>query len=75
MKLRIIQNILNTIEKLIGIRDLNGTKNYESLINTIWVFVAGIPIGLILFTNQFNITIWLAIVSGTLIIKNIINYK
>lgn len=70
---RAIKNIITQIEKLIGIKNKNGTRDYESLIQAGWTFIVGLPIGLILLTNQFSVPIWFCIVSGTLIICNISN--
>lgn len=66
-------NIIKKIEKLLGIRNINNSKDFNRLINTGWVFISGLPIGFILFNNTFSIPIWLCICGGMLIIYNLFN--
>jgi hypothetical protein len=56
---------------LIGIKCIEERIDYNQLLTAGWIFIIGMPIGLIIFGSQFSIPVWLFIITIGLILYNI----
>jgi hypothetical protein len=58
---------------LVGAHTLNGGVNVDRLLATGMAFIIGLPLGIIIFGQQFNLLYWLAICTITLFSMNLHN--
>jgi len=67
-----IQSIILVAGRLVGIQRINPDKADSSkLVTAGWIFILGIPVGLILLGPEFPMLIWLSIVLGLLMLVNL----
>ena len=66
-----IRGVLDVGARLFGIRQTEDGYDSSQLSSAVWIFAIGIPVGLFLAGMNFPITIWAAVVFGTLAIVNL----
>lgn len=67
-----LRGTLYTLRSLVGIRPKEGGLDYSAPAAAIWVFVIGIPVGMLIFGSEtFIVSIWFFIVLGMLVLMNL----
>lgn len=67
-----LRGTLYALRSLVGIRPKEGGFDYSAPAAAIWVFIVGIPVGMLLFGSEtFMVSIWFTIVLGMLILMNL----
>jgi len=67
-----LRGVLYSLRSLLGIKPSKDGLDYSAPAAAIWVFVIGIPVGMLLFGNEaFMVSVWFLIVLGMLILMNL----
>jgi hypothetical protein len=65
------RGIVTIIGRLFGIKEKGGLVDSSRFLTAGWVFLLGVPVGLILFGTAFPISIWFSSVIGILMLANL----
>lgn len=67
-----LRGTLYALRSLLGIRPKEGGLDYSAPAAAIWVFVIGIPVGMLVFGSEaFMVSVWFAVVLGMLVLMNL----
>jgi hypothetical protein len=65
------RRFVTVVARLIGLKRIPGGWDTKQIVIGGWLFLAGLPIGLLTFGNYFSLFIWLGIVIAGLTIANL----
>lgn len=65
------RKIINICGLFIGIRKKDNKYDFHRFTSTAWIFLVGIPLGLVFLGNSFSISIWAIIVGIITIFCNL----